>query len=84
MKPTERIALQAEYYWGGSRYAYTENDDCQRLDDLHLLSATCSYKINAQIGAFASVWNLLNRRTEVWNRYASYGTTGVVGVSFSF
>lgn len=84
VKPTERIALQAEYYWGGSRYAYTENEDCQRLDDLHLLSATCSYKVNAQIGAFASVWNLLNRRTEVWNRYASYGTTGVVGVSFSF
>jgi len=84
LKTGEHLTLQAEYHWDGGRYAYTESEDFQPLDDLHLLSATCSYKITPQLGTFLSVWNLLNRRTEIWNLYASYGITGVAGISFSF
>lgn len=83
----DKLVLKAEFYFeNGVPYKNNVNDtsEARHLNGLVDLNLGAEYRIVKNIGVFIDFNNLASNNRERWNRYPTYGTNLVGGITARF
>ncbi|MBP1640047.1 MAG: hypothetical protein H6Q17_1630 [Bacteroidetes bacterium] len=84
-KVTRNIFINANYYYGGGRYAYIGTlDDATKMKAINDLSLGASYSYSDWLTAFVRLNNVFGTKYQTWYGYNSLGLNWQIGAAVSF
>ena len=84
-KITRNVFVNANYYYGGGRYAYLGGlNSSVKMKDINDLSLGASYSYSDWLTAFIRLNNVMGTKYQTWYGYDSLGLNWQIGAAVSF